>query len=445
MEKPRDRTKQVFRCGLLIALSLFTLFSASATNVDFFVSSFEFLQGEPLRVELVVQDTEPSNASLNILNVPDSFVLIQSRKERRSRDTLFSLEWTVLEFGDYSLGPFLLIVGDETIEMPVIHLMVGPPSVTDTTQVRWVIDEGKYRVGERKPIALEAFFTGSVIAIHCPVPENALLEEVYSSPLVNTNGWTIVGKWLWTPLMDGPQSLPAALIEFSLENRAGRTIASTPLTVKVEAARVVNASPEVTGALLKAFSDLPTVEKVQEPQIDIATIKRVAELRHEEYISYFPSQIRKEREKLEKILLLKNTPKVPYAPWKAVSVIGTIVLVFLFLLFHIASQRWRGFKHFSRFIALVAFLFLACAVYIYISDISEYGVVLSDNLRHVPENTSSIIAEVLPGSSVKILKSAGDWVYVETTDPSRGWVQIASIIEYTTDARKGIVLQGELK
>lgn len=433
MEKSRGRAKSVFRCRLLIVFLLVNIFPAWAINVDFFVSSFEFLQGESLRVELVVQETDPAAASLSISSIPDSFVLTQSRKERTFRDTSFSLEWTVMDFGEYSLGPFVLIVGEETIEMPVIHLVVGAPPLSDTTEVRWVIDGEPSRVGEKKRITLEGFFTGTLESVFCPVPENALLEEVPLTGMKKTKGWTTIGQWYWTPLFEGSQSLPLALIEFSLEDRGIRTIASSPLVLSVKPARIPHSKTEVSEGLLRAFSEVPSLDEKKETQIEIdrSTIERIAELRHTEYVSFFPSHIRKERELLEADLLLNKTKKVPYAAWKATSVIGSIILIFLFFFSRVMSQKWSFFKHIARISFLCAVFLVFSAFSIYMSDRLGAAVVLSNQLRHVPEHASSITTEIIPGSSVTILKRAGDWVYVETTKPLRGWIQAEYIIEYT--------------
>lgn len=431
MEKSKDRTKPVFRCRLLIVLLFFSAFQTWATNVDFFVSSFEFLQGETLRVELVVQDTDPAIASLSVSGVADSFVLLQSRKERRFRDTSFSLEWTVMEFREYSLGPFVLIVGEETIEMPEIHLVVGPPPVSDTTEVRWVIDESKPRVGKKNHIALEAFFTGTLESVLCPVPENALLEGLPLGDMKSTKGWSIIGQWSWTPLLEGRQSLPVALVEFSLKDRGNRKVASIPRFVSVEPPVMISHKAEISNSLLRAFAEVPELEEKNKKEIDIVKIERIAELRHTEYGSFFPSHIRKERELLEGELLLSQTKKVPYAAWKAISVIGSVVLIVVFFFSRVMSQRWSFFTSIARISFLCAGFLVFSAFFLYMSDRLGAAVVLSNQLRHVPENASSIITNVVPGSSVAILKRAGDWVYVETNEPVRGWIQAKDIIEYT--------------
>ena len=445
MEKSRSRTTPVLRCGLLIILSFVTLFSVSATNVDFFVSSFEFLQGEPLKVELVVQETDPTTATLNVIGIPEQFILTQSRKERRFRDTVFTVEWIVMDFGEFSLGPFLLSVGEETIEMPMIHLVVGPPPISDTTQVRWIIDEGLPRVGEKKSIALEALFSGTINSIQCPVPENALLEESHSTELKSAKGWTIIGQWYWTPLIEGRQALPSALAEFSMGKKDVRTIASIPLIVTVAPAPISNKEKEISGSLLRAFTDLPQLEQEKEYEMDRVSIMRIAELRHAEYVSFFPSRIRKERQQLEATLSLRNTAKVPYASWKSISVIGSVVLILVWLLSHILSNKRQFLKYISRITAFCTLLFIIGALFIYSSDRLDSGVVLSNQIRHVPENASSIISEIIPGSSVKILKRAGDWVYVETTDHVRGWLQSNLIIEYTTDSPSGNFESGAIR
>lgn len=472
MEKPGRRGASIEGSRLLI-LALILLLPARAAfafGADLRVSSYDVVEGENVRVEIVVQGASPSETAVEVKSTPESFIAGASSKERSSADaTSVSFEWKATEPGTWPLGPFEIRVKGETILLPPAYITVSPNRSTgDYAALRWVVLDGEgatqvseaqvsARTGAPTRIVLEAYVTGKIGSVSCPAPENALLEaRLFRQDTLQGSepGWKPVGVWDWTPLAAGKQELPRATIEYEDAGGAQKRIASESRSIPVARATVRSRGSQIPRALRGAFTPDPeTGDGASSPTRsglgakgantggdgERENAERLRTLRRAEYRSLFPQRVRAERLALEESFGLGETFDVPPAAWKPFAVIGAVVSSLLALALRLMGSSGSNPKRLLTRLSVVAFAFaLSLAIFavsLYTRDIQTAGVCLGVELLHVPETSSTVVERLRGGTPLRVRRVAGDWLYVETPASLSGWIPSESFLEYTATER----------
>lgn len=487
MEKPGTGRVPAGRRRLLTALCTAMLLAVPlrALEVDVSVSSYEITVGDPVLVEFSVRSAEPGRTNLEGPAVPPSFSLASSRKELRDLGpetgafpasartaTVISREWIPAEAGEYTIGPFTVVSGAESLSLPPIHLVVRAPRAASPASLRWFPGDGPVVRGVPLVITLMARFAGSPGAVSCAAPENAILESVAKPVRPVNDGWTVLAAWSWTPLFDGLQNLPLAEFEYTSPS-GGLSRISTPVqAVSVLPGGIPAAgdsgsrAQRVPKALLDAFVPASAASGAEAGQagavpplpagFDPASpgpilaaaasfwekgnvVSALAVLRGAEYRSLFSFRYRKARLAAEESISLVNTLPVPRAAWKPVCLAGALIALAVSLSIRLSRRggpgRFRNGKRSSRFSAGFA---LACALplaviaaALYASDSKPSAVVAEGPLYHVPEYESTVMERVPAGQGVRVIRTSGDWLYVEAGPSLRGWIPAKNAEIYT--------------
>jgi len=468
------RLLSLLACIFILAIS--AGMHLTALEVDLFVSSFEITAGEPLVISLTARGSEPASTSLAEPQVPVSFLPSSGTKElvqlestgifagSRTRGTVIRREWIPSESGSFSLGPFTVSSGAESITLPPVYITVVSPKAAEYSALQWAVSGGGAvtgaATGKAYRITLEGLFEGTPGPVACAAPENALLAAVPQTsgenPAVETaSGWRTVAIYDWTPLAAGTLSLPSALLEYTAPSGAVRKIASQNRTVDVSASAPVTGQTPVPRILGRAFTRSPTAPAAKtgtdaaapivldDLPADLAERLSVIPwqkgnyavilhaLRSAEYGSLFPSRCRTVRLAAEAGLSLGKTLDVPPAAWKFWCVTGFAVLLFLSLLLRLsgpASHLLRGLSY-TGFICSV--LLAIFAVYVYTRDMQPAGVAAGGDLLTVPEPSSTVIETLAEGRTVHIRRRAGEWLFVSTDSSLEGWLPAAGVLQYT--------------
>jgi len=474
MEK-RDRQFFRARDGRLLIL-LFVLassaFPLAAVDVGLFISSYEIATGESLTMEFTVPDTDPADASLSLAGIPETFTVVSSRKERRQITdalspggmrsvTVISEEWTASKAGSFSLGPFTVIAGAESITLPQVYITVTSKEVQDTSAVRWILSGTLSGTGHASRITLEARFSGTVRSISCPAPENALLEEVAtvangksSAELSEGSepGWVRLASYDWTPLTSGLQNLPEATFVFADTRGVDRKLISPVRGTSVVRLELEDSST-VPGSVTRAFmtssgstasdqSDVPDKHISSERPSLPAECKAIpwkpgryadilALLRHAEYTRLFPREYRIARLKAEAQLALEDSLSVPPSAWKPWAVLGAVILFTVAFLLRISGFKPKILRRFIFLLFFTSGLLVIFAVYVYTRDPGMACVSRGSDLLHVPEADSTIVDRIPEGTAMLIKRQVGKWAYVETPSSFSGWVSADTIVVYT--------------
>jgi len=475
MEK---RDGQFFRGRDSRLLTLLLIFIASAfplaaVDVGLYISSYEIATGESLTMEFTIPDTDPANASLAPPLIPESFTAVSSRKERRQITdalspggqrpvTVISEEWTASKSGYFSLGPFTVSAGAETITLPQVYITVTSKEVEDTSALRWVLGDNLIGTGHASRITLEARFSGTVRVITCPAPENALLETV--SAVANgksfselsegsEQGWVRLASYEWTPLSNGLQNLPEATFVYAdargvdrklTTSVRGTSVVRLPLadesTIPGNVTRAFMApsgssgSDRADGSGKRASSERPSlpVECKGIPWETGHYADILVFLRHAEYTRLFPREYRDFRLKAEALLGLEDSLPVPPAAWKLWAVLGAVILFTIAFFLRISGIKFKLLRRLIYLLFFTSGLLAIFAVYVYTRDPGMACVSRGSDLLHVPEADSTIVDRIPEGTAMLIKRQVGDWAYVETPSSLSGWVLADTIVEYTT-------------
>jgi hypothetical protein len=480
---------------LSAAFALFAPLSAFAFDVDFFVSSYETTVGGEVELRFTVFGADPGDTSIEIADVPSELAQSSSRKERQrvadtrsgngsTSATVITQTWIAIASGGVTLGPFTLRVGGETATVPPVHIAIAEPRSSGKTELRWKIGSGGARTGEPLRITLEAALYGKADAVFCDAPENAILEAL---PLSLADGqssggnsggsaakdaesgkWAPVAVWKWTPLATGDQQLPVAVLEYTTPEGETRKAASPIFSVTVAHGTGARTDFGVPRTLGKAFTppdpdaeadgsggddgtgpiaNAPLPQAVSSlPDAGLASAVRehwangdragaLALLRHAEHARLFPRPYRAAREACEATLSIADSRGVPPAAWKQLAVIGSALFLSLALILRLASLKIRSFGALA-FLSFALSLGLAVfAAIVYIQDRHPAGVTATASLYHVPEEHSTVVDRLKEGLPVIIVKSARDWLYVETPSSLRGWIPSSRVRIYTGTER----------
>ena len=479
----RERRRLLSARSILLAAFLCASISAplEALDVDFFVSSYEAVVGDEVEVRITVYGVDPGSVTLEVADVPVGLTQSASRKERerlenpatpgepRAVATVIAQKWIASVAGSYTLGPFVVTAKGETASIPPIHLSVAKPRASGETTLRWRLAPGEARVGDAMRIVLEASLYGTAGSVFCDAPENALLEAV-PVPVASTvstagDGWTPVAAWNWTPLGAGLESLPVAVLEYETPEGQSRKVASPVISVSVAPGARNATERGIPRSLGRAFSKpAGKATSDEDPSRDAAPfrappeppalssypddpifadsralwakgscVEALAALRRAEHERFFPNKYRDARVACEIALALSEVLPVPPAAWKHLSVIGTALFLSLALTLRLAGFRFRFFARLSYLVfALMAFA-AAFSVFVYVKDLKPVGVVnlSAPALLHVPESRSSVVENLRPGLPVRVLRSTGDWLFVETPSSLRGWLPSRGVTVYT--------------
>ncbi len=437
MEKPGRRFRGKQYCRLLIcALLCLCALPLWAQRAEVTLSSPEVYPGETVVLELFIYGVLPAEVSLEMPS-PQSVTGKSSRKELRrtvfDSATVYISEWESSVPGSHALGPFLLTVrdGERIILDPVYFTVISPERDREPASVRWFI-EGRaetIRQGDEVSLLLAAVFSGEVTDIRCPVTEDSLLEGPFA---VDTGpaGYRPLGRWVWTPLGAGTRILPQARVRWRDDGGQEREMYTPELSREVlpSVTRPSGASsvPELDVALASAFSDtgrdsvpdgfLPASTEERD-----ALVRRLAALRSEEYRLLFSSGVRAERLALEAELNVASSFPVPPAAWKHPLFFMTVACAFLCVIAALVMRRRSG-RALSHVFLLLTVVLAFFTVSVYIRDRYRQAVIFRSDFTQVPEKDSRVIESFPGGTSVRILRSAGQWFYAETPSGFRGWV-----------------------
>jgi hypothetical protein len=472
------------------ALAFLAPASAFAFDVDFFVSTYEATVGDEVELRFTVYGVDPGDVTLEVSSAPAELVQSASRKERQRVEdpaatgngyesaTVITQKWIATEGGSVTLGPFAVRVGADSVTVPPVHIAIAEQRSSGHTDLRWKVGQSTAREGDPLRIVLEASVYGEAEAVYCDAPENAILETV---PLSSTDGnpdsvvggtetdagkgpWSAVAAWNWIPLKTGSQQLPVAVLEYTTPEGESRKAGSPVFAVTVSSGRGTETESGIPRSLKKAFTDLadgadaagtqgddgtPAVRDVPLPA-EVASIpdkalasavaelwnggkyaRAISALRHAEHERLFPGSYRQARMASERSLSLSVSQDVPPAAWKQISVIGVALLLAVALLFRLVSLRARSFLGFA-YLSLALSLALAIfASTVYIRDRYPAGVSGRSALYHIPETSSTIVERLGEGTPVLVLKTAQDWLYIQTPTSLRGWIPSSRVSIYT--------------
>jgi hypothetical protein len=470
MEKRNRGILNVGRRRLLILLFLTLSYSFPLFAVDagIYVSSFEIPEGGTLVLEFTVLNTDPKDSSVELSGIPVSFTPSASKKERRMvkestaangqlPSTVIRQEWVATLAGRFSLGPFTITGGSEKVTLPAIEITITPAQRSELSGLRWILPDTLICSHRPVRIILEGLFSGKVLSITCPAPENALLEEVFrvKQDFSGTGEWVLIAAYNWTPLQNGIQGLPSAALVYEGSIGHERSLATVYREVSVVRDSSSEPKERVSSSLLRAFSparesskDSATLavsgddtQKLSSFPKEFANLswkkghyaEVLAALRHAEYTKLFPREFRASRLEAEASLDLKNSLIVPPSAWKPFAVIGAVICFTLAFLLKVNSRVPRVFRRVCLVLFFASAILAFFSIYVYTRDPGSAGVSRGGELFHVPEPDSTVIENIPEGTALVIERRVGEWLYVRSPSSMPGWVPASAIIEYTTE------------
>ncbi len=458
MAKPGRRRFGILRRRLLsgaiavVALALVRAEGPESLGATLFVSSFEVEVGDVVVVEVIVRDAEPRKVSVTVTETPPSFSLVGGRRERRQltegdaagQAAVVRFEYATSEAGEFSLGSFEVSIDGSRVILPAVRIVVTRAPGAVLAELRWRLEEQSPAVALASVITLEVRGVASSATVRCDAPENAMLEPLaVESGTIDADGWFELARYRWTPLSPGSHALPVATV--SDPDHGSFSSPRTTVSVRDRATAKENADrpgaapgddpalrdafaapkgPREPGASAGDSAALPefpvAVESVPKRLSSIVVEARrawesgdvamaIASLRRAERAELFPARVRALRERAEVSL--------GFAPGEAQG-------AFVTRLVSLSRPRMR-FGSFGIALAFLAALVFSARVYL--GDRYPIAVSRGASLSHVPAPRSSVVSIAGEGRSLRVRRSAGDWLFVET-EGKAGWVRRDDVI-----------------
>jgi len=454
----------------VVALALARAEGPESLGATLFVSSFEVEVGDVVVVEVIVRDAEPRKVSVTVTETPPSFSLVGGRRERRQltegdaagQAAVVRFEYATSEAGEFSLGSFEVSIDGSRVILPAVRVVVTRAPGAVLAELRWRLEEQSPAVALASVITLEVRGVASSATVRCDAPENAMLEPLaVESGTIDADGWFELARYRWTPLFPGSHALPVATVSdpdhgsfssprttVSVRDRAaarekadrpGAASGDDPALRDAFSApkgpRAPNSSVGDSGALPefpvaaesvpKRLSSIVVEARRAWESGDAATA--IASLRRAERADLFPARVRALRELAEVSLGFAPGEAQGLAAWKPFALPIAAILAALAFVARLVSLSLPRMRFVSFGIALAFLAVLAFSARVYLGDRYPIAVSRGASLSHVPAPRSSVVSIAGEGRSLRVRRSAGDWLFVET-EGKAGWVRRDDVI-----------------
>ncbi len=242
-----------------------------------------------------------------------------------------------------------------------------------------------------------------------------------------------VAQFEWKPLVEGRYEMPQVSVNAIAYNGAKKPLSLPYYEIFVSEAALD--SPGDNPALQSdgAFSDIlkPAFEKKEDENLserfDFPSenyCASLADARSEERHSFpWNASVIAKRQLVESevgISSPQNEPSIPFLKLLvAVFAVFFVIMIILLFMRHLRS---------SLVIAFFATVCMVLSLMTSLRLIPKYGIFGGTKVSLIPEKNSSSVHTVFPGQRVKLLESAGDWIFIECVDYS-GWVLRDTVYE----------------
>lgn len=457
-DKKRRRTKfKIARSLRNLFLTCFGVLFGSlvfATEVDFFISTYEARINEPFLVTLTVRNVEPAYVSFLVEKDPAVFSLSSTKKEATNISlsgrqivpaTVFTQELIPRELGLHELGPFKILCDTEEILLPLVYIQVKDKEEKQNVQVFWVNSKNVYEVGLSSDLILMGTKDIRFISVQVPLSEYGVLEKVETSGLAELDPENqILAQYRWTPIREGLLSLPLATVEYKNGFGLSSFVTSKEQKVRVlpfqEKSAPLSKNNHVASAFVKVAKKEVSDSKPISDNTEYELVKTLFDLRKKEHESLAFFKYRAQRIKIERENGLSENPKVQAGAWKLPLAFVFLLCCLIALFFGLVSplDKKKKYKKYSLFTLCFAILFACIVVNLYIKDMHAQAVVTSVTLSQVPEKGSETIEILRAGSVVTVFKVIGDWASVQSPTKVKGWVPLNTLWVYSKQENLGL-------
>ena len=357
-------------------------------------------------------------------------------------------QYKINKHGLIKLDKIFLYVEDKRIEVPSIVLEVKTNPLSKDTQFRTRIFEYAkfdslnkqtfYELNLKNPVTtgkqyfilIEGMFEKideQKISIKYKLPDNAIIEKLKTYPIEFQIDeiWKPVAMFLWMPLKKGMQLLPEFELILDISKTQEYKILLERLTLEVLPLEKIKVKKDVVkenfqNILTKELKEEKTFKQYTKEEIEKA--KMIKELREKERASFFYSELKKMRTKLEKELGLENV----FIVFHYKLYIMSIVIAVIFLSYPICYKiiKKKPFNFYSVLSFCIAAFILTYGIAI--NDLRKEYTAIEErkiNIYTSPDLNATIIENISLGETVKIIHNSKNWLFVETTKNIKGWLQ----------------------
>lgn len=406
---------------------------------------------------LDIEGVTPENVFFSVERLPDSVSFSSSKKEtllanaaegREKNGTRIILTFRFSEAGTYKLSNLYLKLGKyNAYYIPFesqVKVYMNPKTISPKVGIQFEKEEYNTKnhkvtvpLGEHIRFTVNLQYAVSLQNFRWALPQDSIFLEEKRYP-VTENG--AIGtafspdlipiiSFDWQPLVEGTYTLPQIIVTAATYN--GSVVDLVPDDYKITVKKMASKNSEATVednyesstefdyAFFVPYSETIVEETVK---VEIANIQEMLAARQKERHSVpFFTTARAERIELESSYGIKKSPSEPSEPLFFI-LLGITILVLAGAIVLLIFKK----LHTAVFVFVVT-VFLAFAVTVHgIRAFTPYALFIGGEVSPIPEDEIKSGVSVQPGSRVKVVKNAGEWVYIGYND-TFGWVKEDSL------------------
>ncbi|MGP1438026.1 MAG: SH3 domain-containing protein [Treponema sp.] len=451
MERKKRKHQARKWIRLLIIVLLFFSYSIifadpSIINIEYFPKVARPADVFTIRFYMNTRLTSTPKIELN----DDGFLSLEtSSMFIEHSNTVIENQYKIRKTGLVKLENILLYIEEYIIKVPTIELEVQANPLSKDTQFRVRVFKNtetddiakknmyeydiknSFIVGKEYFILIEGLFQKTNeqhISVQYDLPTNAFIEKLKTFPLefMQDETWNSISMFLWIPLKEGLQPLPKFNLNLDLSRTQEYKLTLEKLEVNVlppekKVPLKDQSKEDFHNALNKILDEKKTVKQYTEKEVGIA--KKIKLLREKERASFFQIKLQKERVKLEKELDLENS----FSTFNYKIYILSILIAIIFLIgpIFIKIIKQKSFNFYSILSFCIGILILIYTINT--SDLREEytftDYIEYNNIYISPDISSTVLENINIGETVKIVYTSKDWIFIETRNNIRGWMQ----------------------
>ncbi|WP_191015434.1 hypothetical protein [Treponema zioleckii] len=273
------------------------------------------------------------------------------------------------------------------------------------------------------------------------IPKNSIFTEMghwgkiseYDNPGKFSTKKYPVAQFEWKPLVEGTYEMPQVSVNAIAYNGAKKPLSLPYYEIFVSESDICateeKSSFEENEFLSNAFNSAFEDEKKENlaQNFDFPSenyCASLAQARSEERHSFpWSRSVIAKRQLVESevgISSPQNEPSIPFLKLLIAVFAGLfVIMIILLFLRHLRS---------SLVVAVFATACMVLSLRTSLRLLPKYGIFGGTKISLIPEQNSSSVHTVLPGQRVKLLESAGNWIFIECVDYS-GWVLKNTVYE----------------
>lgn len=446
MEKFRAKNRKLFPRLLIVAILAAVSAPAAFSEPQFHIVSMQqyCFTDVDCEFDLQLENIQPKDVQSFVEDVQDDVKFVSSCKDDLANapsatgknGTLIQVWFRFLKPGVFDIGVLTVRISGVLYKIPfgTVTVYQNPDSLQPQLFIKFnnQIYQSQGSVvtctaGTHLDFTLYIKYAVQIVNYSWSLPENSIFKETKRYEITQGNprggGFSpdaiTVASFEWQPLTKGRWSLPKIIVTATAYNGSRYDLTLPPCTIDVmESSQQTNSADSETNVFAYAFSQPLDVEKTKTVSVQkIEHPEKIVELRCKERHSFPFNKYAEQRRAAEIEAGIPSDGSEPSIPLFVLLLVCCIICISLTIVFLVVKKSRK-----AAFVFTASLLMLTGTIISGALVSRSYALFIGGPVNSIPEEKNSTNISIRAGSRVRVLHSAGNWVYVHSND-TYGWVQ----------------------